>query len=99
VGSNPGTVYWLDVCDASCYIHEITKIKAAEWGTPKKKKKKRLEGQVGQRGEDRQVRQVKHGKSIRQEGQIRQVKKVRQERKTFSANLLKGFLFFVKTKT
>ncbi len=33
---NPGTLYWMDVSDASYYIHEITKIKAAEWGTPKK---------------------------------------------------------------
>jgi hypothetical protein len=39
VGLNPGTVYWMDVSDASYYINSytnITKIKVAEWGTPKK---------------------------------------------------------------
>jgi len=35
VGSNPGTVYWMDVSDAITYT-KITKIKVAEWGTPKK---------------------------------------------------------------
>ncbi len=40
VGSNPGTVYWMDVSDASCYIQENTKIKVAEWGKPKKYLKK-----------------------------------------------------------
>jgi hypothetical protein len=36
VGSNPGTVYWMDVSDASYYINtKKTKIKVAEWGTPK----------------------------------------------------------------
>ncbi len=40
VGSNPSTVYWMDVSDASYYITpKITKIKVAEWGTPKKYKK------------------------------------------------------------
>jgi hypothetical protein len=34
VGSNPGTVYWMDVSDAS--YPKIKKIKVAEWGTPKK---------------------------------------------------------------
>ncbi len=36
--SNPCTVYWMDVSDASYYIpyKKITKIKVAEWGTPKK---------------------------------------------------------------
>jgi hypothetical protein len=37
VGSNPGTVYWMDVSDASYYIIEKLKIKVAKWGTPKKK--------------------------------------------------------------
>ncbi len=37
VGFNSGTVYWMDVSDASYYINmEITKIKVAKWGTPKK---------------------------------------------------------------
>jgi hypothetical protein len=37
VGSNPGTVYWMDVSDAGHYINpKITKIKVAKWGTPKK---------------------------------------------------------------
>ena len=35
VGSNPGTVYWMDGSDAS-YYKKHTKIKLAEWGTPKK---------------------------------------------------------------
>ena len=42
MGSNPGTVYWMDVSDASYYIQENTKIKVAEWGTPKKFRKKRV---------------------------------------------------------
>jgi hypothetical protein len=33
VGSNPGTVYWMELCDA---YTKIIKIKVAEWGTPKK---------------------------------------------------------------
>ena len=34
MGSNPGTVYWMDVSDASYYTHmKITKIKVAKWGT------------------------------------------------------------------
>jgi hypothetical protein len=41
MGSNPGTVYWMDVSDASYYIIEKLKIKVAKWGTPKKKKKKK----------------------------------------------------------
>ncbi len=37
MGSNPGTVYWMDVSDASYYVTpKIMKIKVAEWGTPKK---------------------------------------------------------------
>jgi hypothetical protein len=40
VGSNPGTVYWMDVSVASYYIKEILKIKVAKWGTPKKYLKK-----------------------------------------------------------
>jgi hypothetical protein len=36
LGSNPGTVYWMDVSDASYYIKEKLKIKVAKWGTPKK---------------------------------------------------------------
>ena len=40
VGSNPGTVYWMDVSVASYYIKEKLKIKVAKWGTPKKYLKK-----------------------------------------------------------
>jgi hypothetical protein len=41
VGLNPGTIYWMDVSDANYYINpKITKIKIAEWGTPKKTFKK-----------------------------------------------------------
>jgi hypothetical protein len=44
MGSNPGTIYWMDVSDASYYIIEKLKIKVAKWGTPKKylKKSKRV---------------------------------------------------------
>jgi hypothetical protein len=37
VGSNPGTIYWMDVSNVSYYIKnpKITKIKVAEWGTLK----------------------------------------------------------------
>jgi hypothetical protein len=35
VGSNPDTVYWMDVSDASYYIIEKLKIKVAKWGTSK----------------------------------------------------------------
>jgi hypothetical protein len=37
VGSNPDTVYWMDVSIASYYIETKKKtIKVAKWGTPKK---------------------------------------------------------------
>ncbi len=36
VGSNPGTIYWMDVSVVSYYIKEKLKIKVAKWGTPKK---------------------------------------------------------------
>ncbi len=37
VGSNPGTVYWMDVRDdASYYMKRKLKTKVAKWGTPKK---------------------------------------------------------------
>jgi hypothetical protein len=35
VSSKPGTIYWMDVSDASYYIQTM-KIKVAKWGTPKK---------------------------------------------------------------
>jgi hypothetical protein len=35
MGSNPGTVYWMDVSDAVYHIKEKLKIKVAKWGTPK----------------------------------------------------------------
>ncbi len=39
VGSNPGTIYWMEVSDdASCYIKENWKIKEAKWGTSKRTK-------------------------------------------------------------
>ncbi len=43
MGSIPGTIYWMDVSDASYYMHiKITKIKVAEWGTSKKIKIKKI---------------------------------------------------------
>ena len=35
VGLNPGTVYWMDVSDASYYIINKTEMKVEKWGTPK----------------------------------------------------------------
>jgi hypothetical protein len=44
VGSNPGTVYWMVVSDASYYVQlKIMKIKVAKWGIPKKNIKKKKE--------------------------------------------------------
>jgi hypothetical protein len=41
VGSNPGTVYWMDVGDLlAITLKENSKIKVAKWGTPKKYFKK-----------------------------------------------------------
>jgi hypothetical protein len=34
MGSNTGTVYWMDVSDASYYIKKM-EIKVAKWGKPK----------------------------------------------------------------
>jgi hypothetical protein len=37
VGSNPSTVYWMDVSDDACYYNtEKLKIKVAKWGTLKR---------------------------------------------------------------
>ena len=38
MGLNPGTVYWMDVSNASYYIQtiKILRIKVAKWGAPKK---------------------------------------------------------------
>jgi hypothetical protein len=37
LGSNPGTVYWLDVSDLlAITLKKKLKIKLAKWGTPKK---------------------------------------------------------------
>jgi hypothetical protein len=44
MGSNPGTVYWMDFSDASYYIIEKLKMKVAKWGTPKKYLKKEQAG-------------------------------------------------------
>jgi hypothetical protein len=41
VGSNPGTVYWMDVSDASYYIVEILKNKGSQMGHTKKIFKKK----------------------------------------------------------
>jgi hypothetical protein len=40
VGSNPDTVYWMDVRVARYYNIEQRKIKVAKWGTPEKYFKK-----------------------------------------------------------
>jgi hypothetical protein len=36
MGSNLGTLYWMDVSDDASYIKRKLKIKVAKWGTPKK---------------------------------------------------------------
>jgi hypothetical protein len=36
VGSNPSTVYWMDVSDASYYIHKNNKNKGSGMGQTKK---------------------------------------------------------------
>jgi hypothetical protein len=41
VGSNPGTVYWMDVSDLlAITLNKNWKIKVVKWGTPKKNLKK-----------------------------------------------------------
>jgi hypothetical protein len=41
VGSNPDTVYWMNVSDLlAITLKENLKIKVAKWGTPKKYRKK-----------------------------------------------------------
>jgi hypothetical protein len=41
MGSNPGTVYWMDVSDLlAITLKKNWKIKVAKWGTPKKYNKK-----------------------------------------------------------
>jgi hypothetical protein len=43
VGSNPGTIYWMDVSDLlAITLKEKLKIKVAKWGIPKKYLKKEL---------------------------------------------------------
>ena len=43
MGSNPGTVYWMDVSDASYYIQENNENKGSRMGHTKKNKiKKKL---------------------------------------------------------
>jgi hypothetical protein len=49
VGSNPDTVYWMDVSVASYYI-ERKIIKVAKWGTPKKIFEKKESGKTGNAG-------------------------------------------------
>ncbi len=45
-GSNPGTVYWIVVSEASYYNLKLTKIKVAKCGKPKKYVYKSLESQI-----------------------------------------------------
>jgi hypothetical protein len=40
VGSNPGTIYWMDVSDASYYIERKIENKGSQMGHTKKIKKK-----------------------------------------------------------
>jgi hypothetical protein len=41
VGSNPGTIYWMDVSDLlAITLKKNWKIKVAKWGTPKQYLKK-----------------------------------------------------------
>ena len=43
MGSNPGTVYWMDVSDLlAITLKKNWKIKVAKWGTPKKYLKKKM---------------------------------------------------------
>jgi hypothetical protein len=35
MGSNPGTIYWMDVSDASYYVLNKMEIKVAKLGTPR----------------------------------------------------------------
>jgi hypothetical protein len=42
VGSNPGTIDWMDVSDASYYIHENKKNKGSQMGHTKKNNKNHL---------------------------------------------------------
>ncbi len=46
VGSNTGTVYWMDVSDASYYIQENNKNKGSRMGHTKKIFKKKKGGQI-----------------------------------------------------
>ena len=39
MGLNPGTVYWMDVSDASYYMHKNNENKGSQMGHTKKKKK------------------------------------------------------------
>jgi hypothetical protein len=41
MGSNPGTVYWMDVSDASFYMHENNENKVSQMGHTKKNIKKK----------------------------------------------------------
>jgi hypothetical protein len=41
LGSNPGTVYWMDVSDASCYIQENIENKGSQMRHTKKVIKKK----------------------------------------------------------
>jgi hypothetical protein len=42
VGLNPGTVFWMDVSDASYYIHENNKNKGSQMGHNNKKYLKKI---------------------------------------------------------
>jgi hypothetical protein len=43
VSLNPGTVYWMDVSDASYYIHKNNENKGSQMGHTKKKYLKKLD--------------------------------------------------------
>jgi hypothetical protein len=47
VGSNPKTVYWMDVSDLlAITLKKNRKIKVAKWCTPKKYLKKNINGKI-----------------------------------------------------
>jgi hypothetical protein len=56
LGSNPGTVYWMDVSDLlAITLKEKLKIKVAKWGKPKQYLKKKVQDQDQTQGSHDQV--------------------------------------------
>ena len=56
LGSNPGTIYWMDVSDLlAITLKEKLKIKVAKWGKPKKYLKKKIQDQDHSQGGHDQV--------------------------------------------